>query len=451
MAASADTKLHGVAAPTVEDVIGYAPPSAKERTVWVMRLLWARRFFLLRAGIAGLLLAGIIAFLIPKQFRSTTRLMPPDSQTSSGGAMLSALTLRAGVPGMAANLLGMKTSGALFVGVLQSRTVADRIIGQFDLRKVYRVQTWEDARKTLADKTDIAEERKSGIISVTVTDHDPNRAAAIAQAYVAILDNLVSELNTSSAHRERVFLEDRLQVVKQDLEAAEKDMSLFASKNTAIDLKEQGKAMVEAAATLQGQLIAARSEYEGLKQIYTNNNVRVRSLAARVDELQRQLEKLGGKSEAEPELYPSIRKIPLLGVAYADLYRRCKIQETVLETLTQQYELAKVEEAKEVPTVKILDPANIPERKSFPPRLLIIFLGGLTGSLVGACILLGTLAWTMVDPRDPVKIFAHEISEAVKLPLWRRKSGEVIRTKIRYFSTIHNRDKRRSTVVETEE
>src|SRR5262249_49047266 len=236
MAASADTKLHGVAAPTVEDVIGYGLPSAKERAVWVMRLLWTRRSFLFRAGLTGLLLAGLIAFLIPKQFRSTTRLMPPDSQTGTGAAMLGALTARAGVPGMAANLLGMKTSGALFVGVLQSRTVADRIIGQFDLRKVYHVRTWEDARKTLAENTDISEERKSGIISVTVTDGDPNRAAGIAQAYVSILDNLVSELNTSSAHRERVFLEDRLQVVKQDLEAAEKDMSLFASKNTAIDL-----------------------------------------------------------------------------------------------------------------------------------------------------------------------------------------------------------------------
>src|SRR5258708_5391721 len=141
--------------------------------------------------------------------------------------------------------------------------------------------------------------------------------------------------------------------------------------------------MVEAAATLQGQLIAAESQYEGLKQIYTGNNVRVRSVKARIDELQRQLQKLGGKGESATSvsdlpadsLYPSIRKLPLLGVKYADLYRRTKIQEAVLETLTKEYELAKGQEAKEIPTVKGLDAANIPDKKSYPPRLLIMFLG----------------------------------------------------------------------------
>src|SRR4029077_19653737 len=162
-----------------------------------------------------------------------------------------------------------------------------------------------------------------------------------------------------------------------------KDFSQFASKNTAIDVKEQGKAMVEAAALLQGQLIAAQSQYEGLREIYTDNNVRVRSVKARIDELQRQLQKLGGKGESATSvsdlpadsLYPSIRKLPLLGVKYADLYRRTKIQEAVLETLTKEYELAKVQEAKEIPTVKVLDVANVPDKKSFPPRMSIIFLG----------------------------------------------------------------------------
>src|SRR5258707_6274402 len=119
----------------------------------------------------------------------------------------------------------------------------------------------------------------------------------MAQAYVEELNRLVAELSTSSARRERIFLEGRLQAVNQELEAAEKDFSQFASKNTAIDVKEQGKAMVEAAAMLQGQLIAAQSQYEGLREIYTDNNPRVRTVKARIDELQRQLEKLGGKGE----------------------------------------------------------------------------------------------------------------------------------------------------------
>jgi len=239
----------------------------------------------------------------------------------------------------------------------------------------------------------------------------------MGQAYVEELNRLVAELSTSSARRERIFLEGRLQAVNQDLEGAERDFSQFASKNTAIDVKEQGKAMVEAAALLQGQLIAAQSQYEGLREIYTDNNPRVRTVKARIDELQRQLEKLGGKGESattvsgQPgdSMYPSIRKLPLLGVTYADLYRRTKIQEAVLETLTKEYEMAKVQEVKEIPTVKVLDVANIPDKKSFPPRLLVIFLGTFLAFSFGMLFVLGSASWEAIDVQDPGKKFASEV------------------------------------------
>src|SRR5208283_1607650 len=239
---------------------------------------------------------------------------------------------------------------------------------------VYGARRMEDARRSLAACTDVSVDRKSQIITITVTDTSPPRAAAMAQAYVEELNRTLSKVSASSARRERIFLEGRLQAVNQDLEAAEKAFSQFASKNTAIDIKEQGKAMVEAAATLQGQLIAARSELEGLRQIYTDRNVRVRSVQARVAELENQLKIVGGKDESNSlekvapgdSLYPSIRKLPMLGVPYADLYRQTKVEEAVFETLTQEYELAKVQEAKEIPTVKVLDSPNLPEKKSFP-------------------------------------------------------------------------------------
>jgi hypothetical protein len=126
---------------------------------------------------------------------------------------------------------------------------------------------------------------------------------------------------------------------------------------------------------------------------------------------------LGGKGEGTPStpgqnadaLYPSIRKLPLLGVPYADLYRKTKVEETVFETLTQEYEMAKVQEAKEIPTVKVLDPANIPDKKSFPPHLLIMFLGTLLGFSAGVVWVFGNSVWQNTDPADPRKIFAQEI------------------------------------------
>jgi capsule polysaccharide export protein KpsE/RkpR len=280
----------------------------------------------------------------------------------------------------------------------------------------------EDARKALAARTDTSVDRKSQIITITVTDKNPQRAEAMAQAYLEELNRLVAEVSTSAARRERVFLEGRLKAVNQDLETAEREFSQFASKNTAIDIKEQGKAMVDAAATLQGQYIAARSELEGLRQIYTNNNVRVRATEARIAELESQLEKLGGKGEssslADAEkndpLYPSIRKLPLLGVAYADLYRKTKVEETVLETLTQEYELAKVQEAKEIPTVKVLDSPNLPDKKSFPPRMLVVELGTMLAFSCGVVWVLGSALWRRTDPADPRKVLAHEIFDTAK-------------------------------------
>jgi capsule polysaccharide export protein KpsE/RkpR len=394
-----------------------------ESAEWLW-LLWERRRFLWRAAVSGLLLSMLIAFVIPKRYESTTQLMPPDSQSHSGAAMLLALAGKSSpaLSAFAGDLLGVKNSGALFTEILRSRTVEDRLVDRFDLRKVYGVRYWQDARKKLNANTDVSEDRKSGVITITVTDRTPQRAAQMARAYIEELDRLVAQVSTSSARRERIFIEQRLVNVKQDLDNASRQFSEYASQNTTIDITAQGKAMVEGAARLQGELIAVESERQGLEQIYTGNNVRVRALRARAEELHRQLQKLGGdssepaSSDSNPQQqdFPSIRKLPLLGVKWFDLYRQTKIQETVYEFLTQQYELAKIEEAKEIPTVKVLDSPNVPEKKAFPPRMLIIFLGTcLTFSFATAWVL-GLAVWKETDPQDPRKALAQEVLQHFK-------------------------------------
>jgi capsule polysaccharide export protein KpsE/RkpR len=202
---------------------------------------------------------------------------------------------------------------------------------------------------------------------------------------------------------------------KADLEDAEKQFSAFASKNTALDITAQAKAMVEAGATLQGQLIAAESELEGLQQIYTDGNVRVRSARARIDELKRQLQKMGGTdasiasdSPQPGELYPPIRKLPILGVQWADLYRRMKIQETVFELLNQQYELARIQEAKEIPTVNVIDQPIVPEKKSWPPRMVIIALLTIVTVAVAGAWIVGTQRIENLDSEDPRRQLAEK-------------------------------------------
>lgn len=389
-----------------------------------LRLLLDQRFFILRVAAYGLVLATVVAFLIPLRYEARTQLMPPDSE-SSGLASLLAMSARggSGLGLLAGDLLGLKTSGSLFIGILRSETVEDRIIEKFGLKSVYGVRRMQDARRQLEANTEISEDRKSGIIAIRVTDHSPQRVKDITESYVEELNRLVVELNTSAAHRERVFLEGRLKSVKQDLDVSAKEFSKFASDNTAIDIKEQGRAMVEAAASLQGHLIAAQSELEGLRQIYADNNVRVRAVRARIAELESKLAQMGGGdlstdgTAGDNSLYPSIRKLPLLGVTYAELYRNNKIQETVFELLTQQCELAKVQEAKETPSVKVLDGAKLPEKKSFPPRLVVMLLGAFLALMIGAVWVLCRAGWDSLDPDHPAKLLAHDTYATIKADL----------------------------------
>jgi len=400
---------------------------AREWQAERLRLLWGRRRLFFRAGAIGLLASTSVAFMIPKSYMSTAQHMPPDPQSTSGILMMAAMAAKAGggLGTVAGDLPGLKSSGALFIGVLRSQTSQDRIIDQFDLRKIYGKQLVIDARTKLDENTSISEDRKSGIITISVTDHSPQRAAAIANAYVDELNSLVSKVSTSSAHRERVFLEERLQVAKQDLDDASNQLAQFSSKNNTVDIQTEGKAMLDAAGTVAGQVIVAQSELEGLRQLYTDNNARVRALNARVLELRKQLQKLGGTAGDATKVanslsevsngmpYPTIRSLPLLGAKYADYYRRAKIQETVFELLTEQYELAKVQEVKETPTVKVLDPAQVPEKKSFPPRMLIMFLGTFLFFSISVVWVIGSGHW-QADPDDPRKILAREVVATLK-------------------------------------
>lgn len=422
----------GYPEPELEPGLVTLAPEERGTSIRRLRTLWDHRTILYRWAVIGLLVSTAAAFLIPPRYTTTVRLMPPDQAGQGLASMMAALGKSSELGSLGAEVFGIKTSGDVFIGVLKSDTVENAIINKLDLRKEYSLKRYQDARKKLESRTDISSDRKSGIITIKVSDRNPPRAAEIGREYVEQLNRVVITLDTSSAHRERVFLESRLKEVEQDLETAENNFGQFASKNAALDVKEQGRAMIGAAGTLEGELIAAQTELEGLRQIYTSNNVRVRSLQARVDEYKRQLQKLGrpaseieGQSSNDnagenSDLYPSIRKLPILGVTWTDLYRRTKVEEAVFETLTKQYEMARVEEAREVPTVKVLDPAGVPERKSFPPRLLLMIGGTLLA--VGSAVMwtLGSVNWEQIDSNDPRKILANDVWTTLNSKLHRR-------------------------------
>jgi uncharacterized protein involved in exopolysaccharide biosynthesis len=411
-----------------------------EGFMWTVSLLWISRRQVFQAVKIGLLTGLLVAFVIPPKYKSTTQLMPPDNQSGLGMGMLSSFLgdATSGSSGaatgtdlgsLASSMLGIKTPGDLFIGVLGSRTVQDDVINRFDLRKVYYVKRYETARKKLTRNTELSLDRKSGIITISVYDRNPYRAAEMAKEYVAELNVLMAQLSTSSARRERIFLEDRLKVVKGELDSATKDLAEYSSKNATLDVEDEGKAIVEAAAALQGELIAAQSEVKGLEQIYTSNNVRVKALHARIAELEGKLNELGGskgvsstelplskdeQAGSDAFLYPSLRQLPILGERYIDLYRRAKIDEKVFELLTAQYEMARVEEAKEIPTVKVLDVANFPEKRATPPRTAIVILLTLFFLLAGGTWVLGQRKWNQLDHYSPTRLTVLAIADDIR-------------------------------------
>jgi capsule polysaccharide export protein KpsE/RkpR len=407
-----------------------AGPVSERGTIGNLWKIWHKRHFLAKVAKRALIVSTLLVFLIPTRFESVTRVLPSDATPKTGGA-LSAL---AGIAGsssgssssslldIAGEALGTKNNGALYVALLHSRTVQENLVRRFDLMKIYHAQYVEGARFALDKHTEITEDRKSFVITLTVTDHNRELARDLAQGYVEELNKLLAHVTTSSAGQQRIFLEQRLVQVKKDLETSEKNFSQYASKNATLDLPEQARAMVESGAILEAQVIAAQSELEGLQQVYTANNVRVRTAQARLSELQRKLQQMGGAVDGaashssganDQQLYPPIRQLPLLGVEWADLYREVKIEETVFQLLTTQYELARMEEARETPVLNVVDPASLPERKSFPPRLVLIIASTFGCIAIGALWILALERWNSISYDDPTKLLIQNVRQSV--------------------------------------
>jgi capsule polysaccharide export protein KpsE/RkpR len=392
-----------------------------------MRSCWVRRRMVFGILASGILLSLLYALSLPTMYTSTTTLMPPDS-ASSNSNLMSLLSSAGPAASVGSAALGIKSPGAIFVGILGSRTVQESVVTRFDLVHHYKKHLIEDACKRLTADTVIREDLKSGIVTVNVKADNPVLASNIAQEYVAELDRVVNSNSTSAARRERIFLEERLKEIKKDLDDSAEALSRFSTKSRTIDMPSQARAMVDSGLKLQDELATARSDLAGLRQAYSEDNVRVRTASARVEELQRQMDKITGLSQkggsrvyTSESDYPSLGALPALGLTYADLNRKVLVEEALWEALTKQYEAAKVQEAKEIPTVRVLDVANVPERKSSPVRSFIVVEGTMLSLMVAFIVVFITTVWEEMDARDERKRFVLELAGAMRntqLRLW---------------------------------
>ena len=362
------------------------PPTADDEINLLDLLLVLARNWKMIVGAMALtfVLAAGGTLLMPNIYTATAKLLPPQQEKGGLGARLSGMGDLAALAGISAG----GGSGDLYVGMLQSRTLSDAIIDQFDLMTVYEQEYRVKMHEKLKKLVSVSLGKKDGIIAISVEDEDPARGAAIANAYVEELKKLNVRLNLGSAGRERVFLEERLELVKADLIQSEENLRVFQEQNKAIKIDAQATAVIEGIARLKGELASREVELGVLLTSQTEQNPQVRALREAIGQLKAQLRKLedspAGRSVSS-DIFIATSAVPDIGLQYARLMRDYKVQETLFELLTKQYEVAKISEAKNTSSLQVLDEAMVPDKKSKPKRSLIVLMATFA---VGFCAVL---------------------------------------------------------------
>jgi len=322
------------------------------------------RILILVPVVAGLAALGI-SFLIPPTYTATSRILPPGQQQSTSAVLAAQLGSLAGLVGSAA---GIKNPADQYVALLKSRSVYDAIIQRFNLRELYNERYIEDTRKELEKRTKVSAGVKDGIISIDVDDHDPKRAADMANAFVEELRNLSNTLAISEAAQRRLFFETQLRQTKDNLTKSE--LALRGSGISEAALKTMPQSAVEALARLKAQITAQEIKLASMRMFMTDSNPQFRLAIQELVALRTEL----SKAEQSDTV-----KAAGNGAEYIAKYRDFKYHETLFDLMAKQYEMARLDEAREGSIIQVVDAAIPPERKSGPKRALIAALATVAG------------------------------------------------------------------------
>jgi uncharacterized protein involved in exopolysaccharide biosynthesis len=328
--------------------------------------------------------------------------MPPQKDNSMAAALLSQASSGLGMLGsLAQQSLGIKNPNDMQVALIQSRTVEDDLVHSFELQKVYRDRYESDARKDLGKHTEIDSGLKDGLIRISVTDSSPARAAQMANAYVHDYRNLSSGLAVSEASQRRLFFEQELGKESDKLADAEEALATVEQRTGLIEPQGQATAVLQSVAALRSQLAAKEVQIDAMRKFAADENPDLQLAEQELAGLRQQLAQMGANTNTQSgEFLMPKGTVPQAALEYARRLRDVKYEETIFSFLETQYELAKIDEAKEGAVIQVVDSAITPDKKSGPPRLLII-LGGLLGGalLVGLWIFFAeTLAVARTNP-----------------------------------------------------
>jgi len=353
--------------------------------------------------LSAVIITTIITFFMTKIYRSQTTLMPVAPSSSQGlMSQLSALPFAGALMGSTA------ASNPLLkiFNVLISRSIRENIINSLDLKKVFFKEKWnkaenkwngkeplmEDTIRILNNITSISKDDKSGLVAIAVVYKDPEFAAKVANQFTAELQNLLNEKTFSIAKKNRIEIEKELVKTKEQLKETEEKLTRFQEQSKVLAIDAQTEAFVKGLADLKSQLISKEIQLGVLRQYSTEKNPDVLNLSDQVRELKKQIsiiesglkDRSGNPDKNDnTSTFPSLREAPEIGLSYLRLKREALINEKVYEVLSQQYELAKIDENKESTDFVIIDKANVPEKKYKPKRLQMIVIAGITSIFIG--------------------------------------------------------------------
>lgn len=336
---------------------------------------------ILQVGIGALVVAAIIAFVYPPYYTAVASFIPPASNSAGSAAGIAASLDALG----ASSLLGpIKNPGELYVGILKSRSVADRMVDRFELQKVYRKKKRSLAEKALLQHSTFETDTKSPIISIKVTDHSPERARDMANAYLQEMKTVSGSLALTESSQRRLFFETRLAKEKDDLANAEVSLKQSEEATGLIAPAGQTISEIQAIAQVRAEITGREVQLASLAQAATAENPDVVRLQSEIQNLQKQLEQMEfGTSRNQSHGIPT-SKVPSLELEYIRKAREVKYHEALFNIIAKQYEAARLDEANSSPILQVLDQATVPDMRSGPPRLVIMLAGFIVGLFGGS-------------------------------------------------------------------
>src|SRR5712692_4543932 len=344
-------------------------------------ILAKRKWFIFKVAGSVFVLSVVISLLLPKTYTANAKIMPPQQNQSMGAmaALSSQLGPLAALVG--GGSLGLRNPSDLYVAMLHSRTVADDLIDRFSLMDVYHKKLRVDARKKLEDRSLIIA-AKDGVISVSVDDRDPRRAAEMANAYAEELEKLTKILAVSEAAKRRLFFEREVKMASDDLGNAEVALKQTQEKTGLILLDSQSRAMIESLTSLRARVAAQEVLVQQMRTFATPENPELIREEKALEALRDQLNRLEGGQGKRLFADVPIENVPSAGLEYVRKYRDVKYREALFELLAKQYEAAKIDEARDSLIVQQLDKAIVPERRSWPPRTALVLASTLLALIV---------------------------------------------------------------------